>query len=361
MDANIQEFSNHLETEKGSSENTVAAYRNDLNQFNEFLTKEGGLPEGAWGDLSRDQLINYILWLKEREYASATVARKVAAMKSFCGFLVRSGAVEDNPADELDSPKVKKQLPTTLTPDEVEKLLALPAHGNGSPKALRDTALLEVLYATGMRVSEVANLTLDDLDLAAGTVRCVGKGNKERVMPLYAEACSAVRRVSRKGPAGAVRLERRGAHAVPQPAGREADAPGPVVDHQGVCAAARPRRSGHPAHAAPLVRHAHAQRRGRAARGAEAAGPRQHLHHPGLHPHQPGAPARSLRRRASKGVSCGDEGDGPSKHRQIPSLASSPLRSSGRGIWSTKFSRGSSTARSLISCGHGRRTVLRSG
>jgi integrase/recombinase XerD len=199
MDANIQEFLNHLETEKGSSENTVAAYRNDLNQFNEFLTKEGGLPEGAWGDLSRDQLINYILWLKEREYASATVARKVAAMKSFCGFLVRSGAVEDNPADELDSPKVKKQLPTTLTPDEVEKLLALPAHGNGSPKALRDTALLEVLYATGMRVSEVANLTLDDLDLAAGTVRCVGKGNKERVMPLYAEACSAVGAYLEKG------------------------------------------------------------------------------------------------------------------------------------------------------------------
>jgi integrase/recombinase XerD len=87
---------------------------------------------------------------------------------------------------------VKKQLPTTLTPDEVEKLLALPAQGRGSPKALRDTALLEVLYATGMRVSEVAGLTLDDIDLGAGTVRCIGKGGKERVMPLYAEACHAV-------------------------------------------------------------------------------------------------------------------------------------------------------------------------
>ncbi len=199
MDANIQEFLNHLAAEKGSSDNTVAAYRNDLNQFNEFVTREGGLPDGAWNDLSRDHLINYILWLKEREYASATVARKVAAMKSFCGFLVRSGAVEDNPAEELDSPKVKKQLPTTLTPDEVERLLALPAQGDGSPKALRDTALLEVLYATGMRVSEVAGLTLDDLDLGAGTVRCVGKGSKERVMPLYAEACQAVNAYLEKG------------------------------------------------------------------------------------------------------------------------------------------------------------------
>jgi integrase/recombinase XerD len=198
MDANIQEFLNHLAAEKGSSDNTVAAYRNDLNQFHEYVTKEGGLSDGEWSDLNRDQLINYVLWLKEREYASATVARKVAAMKSFCGFLVRTGMLEENPAEELDSPKVKKQLPTTLTPGEVEKLLALPAQGHG-PKALRDTALLEVLYATGMRVSEVAGLTLEDLDLSAGTIRCVGKGNKERVMPLYAEACRAVDEYLEKG------------------------------------------------------------------------------------------------------------------------------------------------------------------
>jgi integrase/recombinase XerD len=203
MDANIQEFLNHLSAEKGSSDNTVAAYRNDLNQFHDFMTKEAGgagkSADGVWSDLEREDLINYILWLKEREYASATVARKVAAMKSFCGFLVRSGAVEENPAEELDSPKVKKQLPTTLTPDEVERLLALPAQSNGSPKALRDTALLEVLYATGMRVSEVAGLTLDDVDLGAGTVRCIGKGNKERVMPLYAEACQALSAYIEKG------------------------------------------------------------------------------------------------------------------------------------------------------------------
>ncbi len=192
MDANIQDFLNHLAAEKGSSDNTVAAYRNDLTQFQDFVSRQGRLQDGGWEDLTRDDLVNYILWLKEREYASATVARKVAAMKSFCGYLVRSDAIEDNPAEELDSPKVKKQLPTALSTDEVEALLALPAQNGESPKALRDTALLEMLYATGMRVSEVAGLTLEDLDLGAGTVRCMGKGSKERVMPLYEEACSAI-------------------------------------------------------------------------------------------------------------------------------------------------------------------------
>ncbi len=200
MDPHIQEFLNHLIAEKGCSGNTIAAYQNDLTQFHAFLLEHGSLKETPdWSAMTRDDLVNYILFLKEREYASATVARKVAAMKSFCHFLLRNDAISDDPAEELDSPKVKKQLPTTLTPAEVERLLALPASAPPTPKSLRDVALLEVLYATGMRVSEVAQLTLDDLDLEAGTVRCMGKGNKERVMPLYAEAIAAVRAYLEKG------------------------------------------------------------------------------------------------------------------------------------------------------------------
>lgn len=201
MDEKIQEFLDYLTTEKGSSDNTTAAYRNDLTQFQEYVAghEAGADPNDAWSDLTREDLIDYILWLKDREYASATVARKVAAMKSFCGFLLRTGALADNPADELDSPKVKKHLPTTLTPDEVDQLLAQPGQTSETPKALRDTALLEVLYATGMRVSEIAGLALEDIDLAAGSVRCVGKGNKERVMPLYAEAAKAVSTYLEKG------------------------------------------------------------------------------------------------------------------------------------------------------------------
>jgi integrase/recombinase XerD len=194
MDTNIQEFLDYLVAERGSSDNTVAAYRNDLTQFYDFMTQPAQLDGNAnWNNLTRDHLIDYILFLKDREYASATVARKVAAMKSFCHFLLRTGVISEDPAEDLDSPHVKKQLPQTLSAAEVDQLLALPAEGGRSPKALRDTALLELLYATGMRVSEVAHLTLDDLDLESGTVRCVGKGTKERVMPLYPKAIESLR------------------------------------------------------------------------------------------------------------------------------------------------------------------------
>jgi integrase/recombinase XerD len=194
MDANIQEFLSYLVAERGSSDNTVAAYRNDLTQFHDFVTRSAQLGDGAsWSDLTREHLIDYILFLKEREYASATVARKVAAMKSFCHFLLRTGVISEDPAEDLDSPHVKKQLPQTLSTGDVDRLLALPAEAGRGPKALRDAALLELLYATGMRVSEVAHLTLDDLDLESGTVRCVGKGTKERVMPLYPRAVESLR------------------------------------------------------------------------------------------------------------------------------------------------------------------------
>lgn len=194
METKIQEFLDHLVAEKGSSENTVAAYRNDLQQFHAFLIQPDQLgSEADWSAVTRDELITYILYLKERQYASATVARKVAALKSFFHFLLRTGAISEDPSEDLDSPKVKKQLPQTLSAEEVDRLLALPSESGRTPKALRDTALLEMLYATGMRVSEIAHLTVDDVDLEGGTVRCVGKGNKERMMPLYPKAVEAVR------------------------------------------------------------------------------------------------------------------------------------------------------------------------
>ncbi len=194
MEEKIQEFLDHLVAEKGSSENTVAAYRNDLQQFHAFLAQPDQLgADVEWSDVTRDQLISYILFLKERQYASATVARKVAALKSYFHFLLRVGAVSEDPSEDLDSPKVKKQLPQTLSPDEVDRLLAQPSESGRTPKALRDTAMLEILYATGMRVSEIASLTMEDVDLEGGAIRCMGKGSKERVMPLYPKAVEAVR------------------------------------------------------------------------------------------------------------------------------------------------------------------------
>jgi integrase/recombinase XerD len=200
MDAQIQEFLDYLVAERGSSDNTVAAYRNDLTQFYDFATRQAQFQDGAnWSSLTREQLVDFILYLKEREYASATVARKVAAMKSFCHFLLRTGVISDDPAEDLDSPRVKKQLPHTLSTEEVDRLLALPGEGGRTPKALRDAALLELLYATGMRVSEVAHLTVDDVDLESGTVRCIGKGAKERVMPIYPKAVESLQDYMQNG------------------------------------------------------------------------------------------------------------------------------------------------------------------
>ena len=262
MDRTIQEFLDYLTAERGSSDNTIAAYRNDLTQFQEYMGgKSDAQGDQDWSELTRDDLIDYILWLKEREYASATVARKVAAMKSFCAFLLRTGVLEENPAEDLDSPKVKKQLPTTLTPEEVDLLLAQPLKAGPTPKALRDSALLEVLYATGMRVSEIAGLTLDDIDLHAQTVRCMGKGSKERVMPLYNEATPRSRGLPGEGPARAARSQQGRAHPVSQPARGATHPAGSVAHHQGLCQAARAGGSGYAAHAAPFVRHTHAERR----------------------------------------------------------------------------------------------------
>lgn len=200
MREHIQEFLDYLVAEKNSSSNTVAAYHNDLTQFYEFLvqTAPDGI-ESGWSAVTRDTLVNFILFLKEREYSSATVARKVAAVRSFCNFLVQTDVIEENPAEELDSPRVKKQLPNVLAPAEVEKLLSQPARLGTTPKALRDAAMLELLYATGLRVSEAANLTLDDLNLEAGTVRCLGKGNKERIIPLYPGVIETLRAYLERG------------------------------------------------------------------------------------------------------------------------------------------------------------------
>ena len=169
--------------------------------------------------VTRDRLIGYILHLKEREYASATVARKVAAVKSFCHFLLHTGVIADDPAADLDSPKVKKRLPQTLSREDVDSLLEMPAKQGNTPKGLRDQALLEVLYATGMRVSELATLTVDDVDLEAGSIRCIGKGNKERVMPLYPDAGKAIQALPGRGPRqpAARRIDREG--FVPESAG----------------------------------------------------------------------------------------------------------------------------------------------
>jgi integrase/recombinase XerD len=185
MREKIQEFLDYITEDKGYSPNTLAAYRNDLALFADHV--EGRV--SRWGEVSRDTIVDYIMVMKgEQEYASSTVARKVAAIKSFFHYLVSRGDLEDDPTATLDSPKVRKRLPKAISPENMERLLAKPAQED-SPKALRDRALLEVLYATGLRVTELISLNVADVNLASGSVRVIRpKDKKERLVPIYERA-----------------------------------------------------------------------------------------------------------------------------------------------------------------------------
>ena len=199
MQNKVEEFLTSLEVEKGYSENTRVAYKNDLGQFLAYVKKNAVPPVQDWGSVTKDHLVAYILSLKgEREYASTTVARKVAAIKSFFHFLVAEGFVKDDPTATLDSPRVKKYLPRAISQEDVERLLDAPGKSD-EPRTVRDRAILELLYATGMRVSELVALNEGDVDLASASVRCFGKGGKERVIPVYPRAVQAVEAYVTKG------------------------------------------------------------------------------------------------------------------------------------------------------------------
>jgi integrase/recombinase XerD len=190
MHERVEDFLSYIAVERGYSDNTLAAYRNDLSQFLLYL---GGRSDvDGWATVSQDVIIDYVLILRERAYSSATVARKVAAIKSFFHFLVAESDIRVDPTAALDAPRVKKRLPRPMSQGDVDKLLAEPGLTKG-PKGLRDTALIEMLYATGMRVSEIVALNVDDVNIASASVRCFGKGGKERVIPIYDQAVSAIR------------------------------------------------------------------------------------------------------------------------------------------------------------------------
>jgi integrase/recombinase XerD len=194
----IEDFLNYLSLEKGSPRNTLIAYRNDLTQIARYLANQETFEIKSWDEVDKDMIIAYILYLKEREYAASTVARKVAATKSFFHFLVAEELIGDDPTATLDSPRVKKQLPKAISVEEIELLLAEPAKGS-TPKALRDKAMLELLYATGMRATELVELGLYDINLPSNSVRVIGKGDKERIIPIHSRAVQAIETYLRKG------------------------------------------------------------------------------------------------------------------------------------------------------------------
>ncbi|HUG16263.1 MAG TPA: tyrosine recombinase [Thermomicrobiales bacterium] len=190
MQDSVDRFLDALEADSAFSGNTVSAYRIDLKQFVEYMQEQ--LNIGSWSEVEPTHLTSHLLHLREREYASSTVARKTAAVKSFFGFLRREGELRTNPSTSLSSPRVDKYVPKPMTEREIQKLLLAPA-GDTAPESIRDSAMLHVLYSTGMRVSELVTLDLDDVDMDAGTVCCTGKQNRRRSIDASPEAVRALR------------------------------------------------------------------------------------------------------------------------------------------------------------------------
>ena len=192
MDQEVEKFLNYMAVERGVSPNTLSAYRNDLSQLVAFL--EDRLRKGPvghiWERADPGELSAYVLHLHERGYSDKTRARKVASARSLFSFLVEEGVLESDPTENLSAPRLGRSLPKTLSIEEVEALLG--ASGDEGPEAVRDGAMLELLYASGMRVTEVVSLDLEDIDLDGGSVRCVGKGSKERMIPVHQQAIEAV-------------------------------------------------------------------------------------------------------------------------------------------------------------------------
>lgn len=182
----VDRFVQYLRIEKGSADNTIDSYRHDLAMYLEHLGKTDLL------SVRPAQVSGFLRFLYSRrvKLKPRSAARAFAAVRGLHKFLILEKATRENPTATVDQPKWWKPLPNVLALEEVDKLLAAPK--TGTPKGLRDRAMLEVLYATGLRVSELIGLRLDGVNIDAGFVRCMGKGSKERIVPLGASAASAV-------------------------------------------------------------------------------------------------------------------------------------------------------------------------
>ncbi len=181
----IRAFLDYLLVQKNYSPHTIQAYNNDLNQLLTFLEEHvPPFQAQGWPGIDADHLRLFHEFLRDQGYAATSIARKLATVRSLFQYLLSEGVIERDPSRVLEGPKVKRPLPKAISPEEVERLLQAPTQEDG-PKGLRDQAILELLYATGMRVGELAALRVDDVDLERNTVRCHGKGNKEREVPFH--------------------------------------------------------------------------------------------------------------------------------------------------------------------------------
>ncbi len=194
MNDRIETFLAYLQSERSLSPNTVSAYRNDLLQFADTMRADAEHLGGtgfALSTIDRDRIAGYFLHLRDRGYSSASIARKTAALRSFFQYLWRKGEVPSDPTEGIGSPEFKKPLPRTVEDDHVRALLAF-CEGRDAPENLRDYAMLRLLSSTGMRVGELVMVDVDDVDFAGGHVRVVGRGKRERSLPLDAATLASI-------------------------------------------------------------------------------------------------------------------------------------------------------------------------
>lgn len=186
MEIYIEQYVEYLRTTKKSSDNTIASYRRDLLKFANYFHSLG---QNDIQSINETNLNSYILFIEKQGMSMATVSRNIASIKSFYSYLMREGIVQADPSEQLKPPKIEKKTPDVLTINEVNKLLEQP--GNTTPKEIRDRAMLELLYATGIRVTELVTLKVQDVNLKMGYVEC-RDANKSRIIPIEDAAQNAL-------------------------------------------------------------------------------------------------------------------------------------------------------------------------
>lgn len=195
MEYQLKDFIHFLMVEKGLAQNTIVSYERDLKSYIQYLRTVENI--STFQETGRIQIVHFLGFLKEQGKSSRTLARHVASIRALHQFLLREKAMDHDPSVHLDTPKMERSLPKVLSLKEVERLLDSPKYSDHF--GLRDKAMLELLYATGIRVSELINLDLGDVHLTMGFIRCIGKGNKERIIPLGNSAAAAIQNYIDKG------------------------------------------------------------------------------------------------------------------------------------------------------------------
>ena len=190
MIADLETFINYLSVERGLSGHTLSAYRNDISALTKFLS-ENQLANQTWKSVGESDIRAYLEDLEERGYAPATKSRKIASAKSFFNFMKEEEIIEANPLSDVRQPIAGQSLPKALSIEDVGRLLDAGTDSDTTEEA-RDMAMVELMYAAGLRVSELVGLNLRDVDLDAATVRTIGKGSKERVIPIYDTAVESI-------------------------------------------------------------------------------------------------------------------------------------------------------------------------